>query len=241
MGIKLALIGIENGMSDPPRQVNIGCPDGNLALGMVYAHDPLQGMFFRSATSVWRASSIISCLCPARKPPLKINSPAGKLSWMRWQAGQSSLGGGYASLSPIASARPSLPPHIAGIGRAHLAFYAAYLDRVSLLLDDVASSGHAVAPRGGCLSFHLRAPFDSLPKTRFIGRRHRNAAGERACRQIRRHNRKNRLLQKERKIGVDAVMGDLLAVDGGSMRTDVRTALPLGAFRSKSGRFQACP
>ncbi len=46
MGIEFALIGIENGMSDPPRQVNIGCPDGNLALGMVYAHDPLQGMFF---------------------------------------------------------------------------------------------------------------------------------------------------------------------------------------------------
>ncbi len=100
-----------------------------------------------------------------------------------------------------------------------------------------------------------------------------------ACRQIRRYNRKNRLLQKERKIGVDAVMGDLLAVDGGfkildidrldvpnrlcgirnclprraPSRTfaaipivgrcgrDVCTALPLGAFRSKSGRFQACP
>jgi hypothetical protein len=46
VGIEIALIGIENGMSDPPREVNIGCPDGNLAASIFHAHDPLKGMFF---------------------------------------------------------------------------------------------------------------------------------------------------------------------------------------------------
>ena len=57
MSIKLALIGIENGMSDPPRQVNIGRPDGNLALGIIHAHYPLEGMFYRLLLGLIHGSS----------------------------------------------------------------------------------------------------------------------------------------------------------------------------------------
>jgi len=77
-------------MSDPPRQVNVGRGDGDFAIGLVNAYDPLKGET-RSARSVWRTRSTISCLCVAKKLPLKITSPAGYWSLMRWQAGQSSF------------------------------------------------------------------------------------------------------------------------------------------------------
>ena len=41
MGIKIALIGIDNGMSEPPRQMNIcGADDERVAI-LFDAHDPL--------------------------------------------------------------------------------------------------------------------------------------------------------------------------------------------------------
>ena len=59
-------------MSDPPRQVNVGRGDGDFAIGLVNAYDPLKGET-RSARSVWRTRSTISCLCVAKKPAAQDN------------------------------------------------------------------------------------------------------------------------------------------------------------------------